>query len=135
MLEGSSKAAAVSQLNPSPRSNIYQNASVLIIKKLYDVYTWILVARNSAEIIKVQPKQQTRQYSVLMERRLVENSSWVPSSFILFTLLRSLHLLGATCQNINSAVVFFPSSPSFSVLLSPSLPRCEKPFQSVLLSL
>lgn len=30
-----------------------------------------------------------------------------PSSFILFTLLRSLHLLGATCQNINSAVVFF----------------------------
>lgn len=121
MLEGSPIAATVSQLNPSPHSNINTHKIQLMMFKL-----WILVARHSTEIIKAQPKQQYRQYSVFMERRLVENSSWMPSSFILFTLLRSLLLLGATCQNINSSVVVFffspfPHSAPYSVLLSPAV--------------
>lgn len=108
--------------------------SAHIKKKLYDVYTWILVARNSAEIIKVQPKQQTRQYSVL------SGVSWKTAPGCPH--LSSYSLCSAPCtysgQLVKTLILllfFFPSSPSFSVLLSPSLPRCEKPFQSVLLSL
>lgn len=129
MLEGSPKAASVS--HSCVCIYISQNAPMLVRKAL-----WCLYLDFGSETPHSNHK------GAIKTKKLANIRSWLSGAWLKTAPgcpRLSSHSLcsapctysGETCQNINSAVVFFP----LSVLLGPSLPCCEKPFQSVLLSL